>query len=115
MIWFLTASYFVFCSLVFWLGFWLYGKTLMYIGKRSVMTKNLGGFFVYILFSCVLVAPLFVAFSFIEQWRVEFRSNPYYMIYFLFLFGLATAPGGIYFKTCCLNGLKKLGYFAKRR
>lgn len=114
MIWIFTVIYFVFCSMLFWLGFWFYGQALIYLGKRGFIVKNLGGIFVYMFFSSVLVAPLFVALGFIELWRIEFRSNLNYMIYFLFLFGLATAPGGIYFKKCYLGRLKKLGYFTSR-
>ncbi|WP_147232530.1 hypothetical protein [Marinobacter nauticus] len=115
MIWILTALYFFICSVLLWLGFWLYGKALMYLGGAGTIAKNLGGFVVYVLFACLLVAPLFVAFGFMEGWREEFNSNLLYMVYFLLLFVLAAAPGGLYFKKHYLNTLRKLGYFAKRR
>lgn len=115
MIWILTAIYFLLCSAVLWLGFWLYGNALTHLGKAGSVTKNLGGFVVYVLFACVLVAPLFIAFSFMEDWRESFNLYPLYMIYFLLLFLLAAVPGGLYFKKHFLNRLKELGYFAKRR
>lgn len=114
MIWILTAIYFLLCSLVLCFGFWLYGKALTYLGKSGVIIKNLGGFVVYVLFACLLVAPFFIAFSYIGQWREAFNSNPIYMIYFMLLFLLAAVPGGIYFKKHYLRELKKLGYFAKK-
>jgi hypothetical protein len=115
MIWILTAIYFLLCSSVLWLGFWLYGKALAYLGKSGVVIKNFGGFVVYVLFACLLVSPLFLALSSMAQWREAFNSNPVYMVYFMLLFLLAAVPGGLYFKKHYLSKLKELGYFAKRR
>jgi hypothetical protein len=115
MLWILTAVYFLLYSMVIWLGFVLYAKSLLYLGKAGKIAKNLVGFFVYVLFACFLVSPLFIAFSFVESWRVEFNSNQAYMIYFLLCFLSAPIPGGFYFKRRYLNNLKALGYFAKRR
>ena len=115
MIWILTAIYFLLCSAVLWFGFWFYGKALAYLGKTGIVIRNLGGLFVYVLFACVLVAPLFIALNFIGQWREEFHSNPIYMIYVMLLFLFAAVPGGLYFKKHYLSELKELGYFAKRR
>ncbi|MBN7824109.1 hypothetical protein [Bowmanella dokdonensis] len=115
MIWILTAIYFFVCSVVLWLGFWIYGKALQHLGRAGSIAKNLGGFVVYLLFACFLVSPLFVAFSFVENLRWEFTSNPLYMVYFLLLFLLSATPGGLYFKKRFLNELRELGYFAKKR
>ena len=115
MIWTLTVIYFLLCSLVLLLGFWLYGKALTYFGKSGVVIKNMGGFVVYVLFSCVLVSPLLIVFIFIEQWLEKLNANTIYMIYFIFLYLLSAVPGGIYFKKYHFSELRKLGYFAKRR
>ncbi|MGI2030482.1 hypothetical protein [Endozoicomonas acroporae] len=113
--WILTAIYFLAFSAVIWAGFWLYAKALMYLGRRGFIAKNIVGLVVYIAFACLLVSPMFMAFSLIEAWSLAFNTDKYYMFYFLFCFLLAVVPGGIYFKNNYLNDLKSLGYFAKRQ
>ncbi|MDO6583431.1 hypothetical protein Q4491_19000 [Photobacterium sp. 2_MG-2023] len=115
MMWLLTAIYFLLYSFVLWGGFIIYGKSLLYLGKSGGGLKFFGGFIIYAVFSCVLVSPLFLALTMIDDWRESFKLNPIYTIYFFVLFLLASVPGGIYFKKHYLSDLKKLGYFAQRR
>ncbi len=113
MIWLLTAVYFILCAAILWFGFYLYGRTLTYLGRLGIVTKILGGLVAYVVFACVLVAPMFIAFNFMEEWLAAFKTSPVYMIYFMFLFILSAVPGGVYFKNYYLVNLRKLGFFAK--
>lgn len=113
MVWLLTAIYFVVWSGLHWFGFLLYGKSLIRLGKAGGAAKNIGGLIVYAIFSCVLVAPLFIAFELIEEWRHWFNTSAVYMLYFIGLFLLSFVPGGLYFKRRFLRNLKNIGYFSK--
>lgn len=115
MIWITTAIYSLLCSALLWIGFWLYGKALVYLGRSGVVIKSLGGFVVYMLFACVLVSPFFLAPVFIENWRDEVKSNVFYFVYFGICYLISVAPGGFYFRKRYLIELKEFGYFAKRR
>ena len=114
MIWLLTAVYFLVFSAVIWVGFWLYAKVLIYLGRRGSIAKNIIGFIVYILFACFLVLPLFMALS-LDGWREAYNSNLLYMIYLGMCFVFSIIPGGRHFKNNYLSDLKRLGYFAKRQ
>lgn len=98
-----------------WIGFWSYGKALAYLGKCGPVARNLGGFFVYLMFSCLLVSPVFLALTYLESWREEFNNNLIYIVYFMFLFLISTAPGAFHFKRYYFRGLQEMGYFSKRR
>ncbi len=108
MIWLSTTVYFLIFSIIIWFGFCCYGITLQYFGKCGFVTKKIGGIIIYLIFSCLLVSPLFIAFSFFEYWLEEFRLNPVYMIYFITLFLSSAVPGGMYFKNNYLNNLRRL-------
>jgi uncharacterized SAM-binding protein YcdF (DUF218 family) len=114
MTWILTAVYFLCYVPVIWVGFLLYAKSLIYLGKKGFFAKNIIGFIVYIFFACLLISPLFIAFTMIDSWRMEFKTNNFYMIYFMVCFLLVPFPGGIYFKNKYLSNLKRLGYFSSR-
>ncbi|MFV8382844.1 hypothetical protein ACNO5E_01955 [Vibrio parahaemolyticus] len=115
MIWAVTLTYFVVASVIHWGGFILYGKALSFMGESGTFAKYVGGVIVYMLFACVLVAPLFIAPVFINGWREAFNSNVVYAVYFMVLFVLAALPGGLYFKKNFLSRLRRLGYFKKRQ
>lgn len=112
MIFVMTAVYFSLWSIVIWLGFYLYAKTLLRLGN-SGWKKHIFGFLAYALLACLLVSPLLIAFSFIESWRAEFSSNYLYMVYFLICFLVTPLLGGFYFRSNYLGALKSLGYFSK--
>lgn len=113
--WVSTAIYFSACSAVIWVGFRLYAKTLMYLGRRGSIAKNIAGLAVYVVFACLLVSPMFIAFSLIEPWRLAFDTEWNYRLYFMSCFLLAVVPGGIYFKNNYLSDLKTLGYFSNSK
>ncbi|BBK14977.1 MULTISPECIES: hypothetical protein [Gammaproteobacteria] len=115
MMWIVTAMYFVVVSGLLLVGFVVYGKTLFFLGRSGAFAKYVGGGIVYVLFACVLVAPLFIAPVFINGWREAFNSNVVYAVYFMVLFVLAALPGGLYFKKNFLSRLRRLGYFKKRQ
>jgi hypothetical protein len=115
MIWTETAVYFLACSAALWFAFGLYGKTLMYLGRKSKSAKAILGLLVYVAFACVVVSPMFMAEAFIDGVRATVTSNNLYFVYFLLLFGLAPVPGLLRFRRHYLSDLRALGYFTVRR
>lgn len=110
-IWTHTAAYFAAFSVVHWLGFWLYARALLSLGRNGGLAKSLFSFIVYLLFAALLVSPLFIAFSSMETWRLAFNEDSRYTAYFLIGFLIAPLPGGLYFRRHYLHRLRNLGYF----
>lgn len=111
MIWISTAVYFLVCSIILIWGFVLYGRCLMFFGKCSFSLRNMGGLFVYVIFSLILTSPIFLSSMFIDNVIEKINLNTNYMIYYISLFLISEVPGWLYFKKYYLNDLKKLGYF----
>lgn len=114
MIWLTTAGFFALSAAYFCVCFWLYANILLRLGGSGWFAKNILGFMVYLLFSCVFVAPMLVVLAMFESWRIAFVSDPIYLVYFMCCFLLSVLPGAIYFKKRYLGRLRECGYFRKR-
>ena len=112
MIWINTTIYYCASGAVMWIGFWLYARLLMNVGKATRPTKYILAILIYLFFACLLVSPLLIALRLFPDWQEEVRNNNYYMIYFLGCYVLSLLPGGIHFKKHHLSSLKDHGFFS---
>ncbi|MEM7173267.1 MAG: hypothetical protein AAF530_24100 [Pseudomonadota bacterium] len=69
---------------------------------------------VYMVFSILLVAAMFLVLGVVDGAKLAFREDIAYMIFFMACFGLSTIPGIKYFRSRFLKDLQDLGYFKRR-
>lgn len=92
-------------------AFAAYARALIFSAKCPQPFRMMLSFFVYLLFSCILISPLALGLAVHEPWRLMIGSHSLFAISFLALYLFSILPGALRFKRVHLASLKAIGYF----
>ncbi|EPF80055.1 hypothetical protein F957_02436 [Acinetobacter gyllenbergii CIP 110306 = MTCC 11365] len=113
MIYWILFLHFSICTILIFIGCYIYGIVLKYLGKKGFFFKHIISALVYLIFAIYIVLPLLLPFTLIEDLHLKLKNEILINVFLFLGYILCLFPGILFFKNKFLKDLKKLGYFVK--